>query len=202
LYIIVAWSFVVAIGVEVYKRYNSGSAANAGSAAPGGGSSTSSDKEEAEELESAAESSDTPNVDNSNGVTKDLELSSLTPGKLHCFPEASDSPVLELILSNGRPILSSSSTGENTCWKRSKPIDDGVETGEIATTSPSDVALLDLVSADRPGVFYCGADKLLEAIQKCVKVGQRERKRELKISSPATRCKITDCVYYKESFEM
>jgi len=64
-------------------------------------------------------------------------------------------------------------------------------------------ALSELVNADRPRVFYCGFDKLLETIQKCVKAGQAERKRELEKSSTAHPSpKITDCVYYKESCEM
>ena len=203
LYVIVAWSFVVAIGVEVYKRYNSGGAANAGSAAPGGGSSTSSDKEDAEELESAEESDDSLGA-----ATKNLRLTSVVPGKAHCYPKTTedeqtiDQPVLELILSNGRPVLGNT---ENMCsyWmKRSKSNDESVEKGETGKVpTPSEVALSELAGANHPGVFYCGADKLLEAIQKCVKEGQKDKRRKLKNSASGI-TKITDCVYYKESFEM
>ena len=119
----------------------------------------------------------------------------LQPGQIYSEEvmdgQASCNPALEVSLFHGRPIL-----GGETAESE----DDDNRTCEKRIPSPSEDTLLEVVAADRPGVFYCGPDGLLDAIKTRVKSGRK--KRQSLCNSGTVGFAMADCTFYEESFEM
>lgn len=127
---------------------------------------------------------------------KGFGLVSLTPGTVYSEERLEGKtlatrPVLQLSISNGRPIL------------KQDGMNQGDEIDDI-DSSPSEVTLQQIVQADRPGIFYCGPDGLLETIKTDVNTGRNERRRlcGFDIDDGSHRPTISDCTFYEESFEM
>lgn len=118
---------------------------------------------------------------------------SLAPGRVYSEESIKGQttyPVLELSLSNGRPIL------EHGIGH----LDDDDESGNHVLT-PSEAILQEAAGADRPGVFYCGPGGLLERIKANVNTGRNER-RQQGGSDKESKQAVADCAFYEESFEM
>ena len=125
--------------------------------------------------EDGSETTGKVSFDNSRQVP-----TSLVPGRI--YSEEQNNLVLDLSLSNGRPILE----------YKMEPDDDN-ERGEDIL-SPSEATLRDMVMADQPGVFYCGPQSLMEVIQSRVDTARKARPRRGLVESK--------CIFYEESFEM
>ena len=120
---------------------------------------------------------------------------SLAPGSVYSEKSIKGQttyPVLELSLSNGRPILEHG--------RGHLDDDDDDESGGHVLT-PSEAILQEAAGADRPGVFYCGPGGLLERIKANVNTGRNER-RQQGGSDNESKQAVADCAFYEESFEM
>jgi len=100
--------------------------------------------------------------------------------------------LLELSISNGRPVLERGSDDDHD--------DDDTTRGvHPARAAAAGTSLRELAGADRPGVFYCGPGVLLESIRSRVGADRDERRR---LSGGGDNLRIADCTFYEESFEM
>lgn len=118
---------------------------------------------------------------------------SLAPGRVYSEESIEGPtayPVLELSLSNGRPVLEHG---------RGHLDNDDESGGRVIT--PSEAILQEAAEADRPGVFYCGPGGLLERIKANVNTGRNE-KRQHDGSDNGSKQAVADCAFYEESFEM
>jgi hypothetical protein len=140
-----------------------------------------------------------------------LKLRSLSPGKPHRKVVGTSSRsikkvLLELKISNGRPILFNEAyDDENNADEVDEDEDSNNDSINAYTTSAAEVAaeampiMRSVVKAERPGVFYCGPEGLLDTIKSGV---HKNRRRRRDTEGDKNNDKIANCVFYEESFEM
>jgi len=198
LFAIVAWSAIVGLLAEIifrsWKAYSRRHIRKGYTIADRDCSHKSSSSIPTEESTSASssssmESSSLESVDDALQIVPiapftRLELASLAPGQIYESGKSSESTIVELSLSYGRPVLDSS--GEIDEEKTDN------EMGEIIL-SPSETTVKEVVGADRPGVFYCGPTGLLDTIKANIASGRNERQQITNLA---------ECTFYEESFEM
>ena len=157
------------------------------------------------------------NDDNNNGITggnigientsfcggNDETLRSLSPGEPHrkvigTSSRGTKKVLLELGISNGRPILFDEDyDDENNASEDSN--NDSIDAHATSAEVEATPILRNIIKAQRPGVFYCGPEGLLDTIKSGVHKNQQQLR---DTDGDKANDNIANCVFYEESFEM
>jgi len=213
IYAVIVWSIVVGFATEILWRcwfFHSPAAwyLNKGYGVAGGH-----DRDHESNL-SADHNEDNHNENDcwENGRTQELDseklysragigIGSLLPGKFYreemIVPQTPGS-FLELSIINGRPIFDDDVKHEHDDADH----DDIERESESPSPSAASASMRRVVQADRPGVFYCGPDRLLETIKSKVNTDRRLERRKRRSSGNNNTKDFPNCVFYEESFEM